>query len=70
MLKITKNVISGIIAHTKNKAPIEACGYLAEKEGVIVKQYRMKNMDASPVHFSLDPEDCFSSRRLRYPEVL
>ncbi len=63
MLKITKNVISGIITHAKNKAPIEACGYLAEKEGVIVKQYRMKNMDASPVHYSLDPEEQFEAVR-------
>lgn len=63
MLKISKNVISGIIAHAKRDAPIEACGYLAEKEGVIVHQYIMKNADASNEHFSLDPEEQFTALR-------
>jgi proteasome lid subunit RPN8/RPN11 len=57
MLKISEKVISGIIAHAKKDAPIEACGYLAEKEGVIIHQYRMKNADVSDIHFSLDPEE-------------
>jgi proteasome lid subunit RPN8/RPN11 len=63
MLKITENVISGIIAHAKRDAPIEACGYLAGKEGVIVLQYKMKNADASKKHFSLDPEEQFIALR-------
>jgi proteasome lid subunit RPN8/RPN11 len=63
MLKIKEDIISGIIAHAKKEAPIEACGYLAEKEGVIVQQYKMKNMDASEVHFTLDPEEQFEAVR-------
>ena len=63
MRKISENVISGIIAHAKKDAPIEACGYLAEKEGVIVYQYIMKNTDASKEHFSLDPEEQFTALR-------
>jgi len=59
MLKIAANVIAGIISHAKNEAPIEACGYLAAREGVIVQQYKMKNMDASKIHYSLDPEEQF-----------
>jgi len=59
MLKIKANVISKIITYAKSQAPIEACGYLAEKEGVIVQQYPMKNVDASPIHYSLDPEEQF-----------
>ncbi len=61
MLKIAANVISGIISHAKNEAPIEACGYLAAREGVILQQYKMKNMDASEVHYSLDPEEQFET---------
>ncbi len=63
MLKITENIISGIIDHAKKDSPIEACGYLAEKEGVIIHQYRMKNADASDIHFSLDPEEQFDAVR-------
>ncbi len=61
MLKIAANVISGIISQAKNEAPMEACGYLAAREGVIVRQYKMKNMDASEVHYSLDPEEQFEA---------
>lgn len=35
MIKIDAAVISGMIDHAKKDAPIEACGYLAEKDGVI-----------------------------------
>ena len=38
MLKINKAVIDMIIAHAKREAPLEACGYLAEKDGVVVIQ--------------------------------
>ncbi len=61
MLKIAANVISGIISHAKKEAPLEACGYLAAREGVIVQQYKMKNMDASEIHYSLDPEEQFEA---------
>jgi proteasome lid subunit RPN8/RPN11/TusA-related sulfurtransferase len=63
MLKITASVISGIFDHAKAEAPMEVCGYLAEKEGVIVQQYKMKNMDASDVHFAMDPEEQFEAIR-------
>ncbi len=59
MIKITANVVAGLISHAKDKAPIEACGYLAGKDDVIILQYRMKNMDASEAHFSLDPKEQF-----------
>lgn len=63
MIKIDAAVISGMIDHAKKDAPIEACGYLAEKDGVIVRQYRLKNTDASKEHFSLDPEEQFEAVR-------
>ena len=63
MLKITENVITGMVAHARGEAPIEACGYLAKKEGVVVHQYKMKNMDASKMHFTLDPEEQFKAMR-------
>ena len=63
MVTMDKVVIPGMIAHAKQEAPIEACGYLAEKDGVIVKQYGLKNTDASREHFSLDPEEQFEAVR-------
>jgi len=63
MLKIYRDIIDEIITHGRHDAPLEACGYLAEKEGVICKSIAMKNVDASPVHYSMDPEEQFAAVR-------
>ena len=60
-MKIRKGVIEQIIAHARNKAPIEACGYLAARDGVIVRVYELTNVDASSEHFSFDPGEQFSA---------
>ena len=37
MLKITQDIIDEIIAHGRDEAPLEACGYLAEKDGLVCR---------------------------------
>lgn len=61
MLRITREVLERIISHGRNEAPLEACGYLAEKQGLICSQIAMKNIDASPVHYAMDPEEQFAA---------
>lgn len=61
MLKITQNIIDRIVAHGKAEAPLEACGYLAERNGTISKHIEMRNVDMSPVHFSMDPAEQFAA---------
>ncbi|MFB3812504.1 MAG: M67 family metallopeptidase [Terriglobales bacterium] len=63
MLKLTESVVEEIIAHARECAPIEACGYLAAKEGVVSRAFRLTNVDASPEHFSLDPREQFAAVR-------
>lgn len=63
MLKITRDVIDDIVTHGELEAPLEACGYLAEKNGVICKSIAMKNVDASPIHYSMDPKEQFNAVR-------
>jgi proteasome lid subunit RPN8/RPN11 len=63
MLKISQDIIDEIVAHGHAEAPLEACGYLAEKDGVICKCIAMKNIDASPVHYSMDPAQQFGAVR-------
>ena len=63
MLKITRKIIDDIVTHGKLEAPLEACGYLAEKDGVICKSIAMKNVDASPIHYSMDPKEQFNAVR-------
>lgn len=59
-MKIKKDIRHKIVEHARKEAPIEACGYLAAKDGVIIRHYEMKNIDQSPEHFSFDPKDQFS----------
>lgn len=60
MIRISKAVLADIIEHAKFDAPIEACGYLGEKNGDIVSVHRMENTDSSGEHFSLNPEEQFA----------
>jgi proteasome lid subunit RPN8/RPN11 len=52
-----------MIAHGVEDLPIEACGYLAEKDGIVQKLYRLKNMDDSGIHFTFDPAEQFTVLR-------
>ncbi|MDO9585724.1 MAG: M67 family metallopeptidase [Syntrophales bacterium] len=63
MLKMNKEVIEAIVAHAKREAPLEACGYLAGKDGIAVMAYPLTNADASEDHFSLKPEEQFAAVR-------
>lgn len=59
MIKIKKEIIQFIKKHGFNDKPIEACGYLAGNNDVILKAIKMKNIDNSPEHFSFDIKEQF-----------
>ncbi len=63
MLSIKQTVLTAIIAHARREAPLEACGYLAEKDGVVVMDYPLTNADAAEEHYSLLPEEQFAAVR-------
>jgi proteasome lid subunit RPN8/RPN11 len=46
-----------MVAHGLAAFPNEACGLLAGKEGRPVRFFPMKNLDASPVTYRLDPKE-------------
>lgn len=60
-MKIKKEIHQKIIAHAKAGTPIEVCGYLASKDGVISKHYELTNIDQSEDHFSFDPKEQFET---------
>jgi len=63
MLKILQEIIDEMIEHGRAEAPLEACGYLAAKDGIICKSIAMQNVDVSPVHYSMDPAEQFAAVR-------
>ena len=62
-MNINQDVIQSIIDHAKKEAPYEACGCLAEKEGVITCHYGLTNLDKAAEHFSMDPQEQFTAIR-------
>lgn len=62
-MRIKKIVAQRLLGHVKKEAPLEACGYLAGKEGVITDIYELTNIDQSPEHFSFDPQEQFATLR-------
>lgn len=61
MLRIPKALFDSIIEHAQRELPLEACGYVAGVEGEVKRLFPMRNVDASPEHFSFDPAEQFSA---------
>ena len=62
-MNIQRSVLRQIIEHAQADAPIEACGYLAQKDEIVTAVFRLKNRDASPEHFSFEPAGQFAAVR-------
>lgn len=58
-MKIKRDIFEVIIAKARRDAPIEACGYLASKDGIVTTHYPLTNLDQSREHFSFSPEEQF-----------
>jgi proteasome lid subunit RPN8/RPN11 len=58
-LRIPEELADEIVEHCRAGRPNEACGLLASRNGRMVKVFRMKNAEASPVRYSLDSQEQF-----------
>jgi [CysO sulfur-carrier protein]-S-L-cysteine hydrolase len=56
-LRMSRALLDEMIAHCEHGRPNEACGMLAADNGAITKVFRMTNADASPVRYSLVPQE-------------
>ena len=52
-----------LIEHARRDAPLECCGFLAARDGVIDEAIAATNLRASPVAFLIDPADHFRALR-------
>lgn len=55
MIRMTSEAVQQMIAHAQVEFPNEACGYLAGRDGVILTAIPMRNVDASPTSYTMDP---------------
>jgi [CysO sulfur-carrier protein]-S-L-cysteine hydrolase len=54
-------VIDAMIDHARRDAPLECCGLLAARDGVIDEAIPARNLEASSVAFLIDPADHFAA---------
>ena len=57
MQRIDGVLFEEMVEHGLRGFPNEACGLLAGKDGVPARFYAMRNLDASPVSYRLDPKE-------------
>ncbi len=60
MLKIPNEIYDSIIAHAQEGFPLEVCGILGGREGIVSAIYRMTNTDQSNEHFMMEPKEQFA----------
>lgn len=59
-LIITREIIASMVAHARQDAPIEVCGYLASRDGLVCHHFPMTNTDQEAEHFTMDPKEQFA----------
>lgn len=62
-MTIPNDIINELIAQARRDEPMETCGYLLGKDGVVAENYPMENIDHSAEHFSFAPKDQFAALR-------
>ena len=60
-LEIPTEIFQEMIAQARELAPIEACGILAGRNGIVEKYYKMTNVDNSRTHFMMEPKEQFAT---------
>jgi proteasome lid subunit RPN8/RPN11 len=60
MLKIPERIFKQMVLQGRAVAPVEACGILAGRNGIVVKCFEMTNADNSAEHFTMVPEEQFA----------
>ncbi len=62
-LRIPRQIFEEMLAYCREVYPNEACGILAGRESAVVKIYKMKNEERSPVSYLMDPGEQFSAMK-------
>ena len=60
-MKITKKAFEELKVHCRETPDLESCGYLFGEDDLIKSIMRGKNLDESPVTYTIDPESTLKS---------
>ncbi|MFQ5861354.1 MAG: M67 family metallopeptidase [Dehalococcoidia bacterium] len=59
MFRIEKQYAEEMVRHALEDDPNECCGFLAAKDGSVVKLYRMTNVEHSPYRYNMDSRELY-----------
>ncbi len=57
MLRIPNTIYRKMLDHAKREWPLECCGILSGKEKTVQKAFELKNIEESPVLYSMSPQE-------------
>jgi proteasome lid subunit RPN8/RPN11 len=57
MIQVPKKIYHQMIEHAKREAPLECCGILGGSEKGVQRAFELKNVEESPVRYSISPQD-------------
>ena len=62
-VRVRSEVLAAIMAHARRDVPLECCGLLLVRNGVIDEAMPARNLRQSPATFEVDPADHFAALR-------
>ena len=63
-MRISRAHWDELVAHARDEAPNECCGYLSAREGEVQEVFRAENERRSPYGYSLDNKSLFAANEL------
>ena len=63
-MRISRADLDELIAHARDEAPNECCGYLRARDGAVEKVFRAVNERNSPYGYELDHRSLFAANKL------
>jgi [CysO sulfur-carrier protein]-S-L-cysteine hydrolase len=63
-MKIPRAMWDELVAHARDDAPNECCGYLRAEDGRVAKVFRAENPRKSPYGYELDHKSLFAANQL------
>jgi proteasome lid subunit RPN8/RPN11 len=63
-VRITATQLDALVAHARDEAPNECCGYLRAAEGRVEEVFRSRNLRNSRYGYELDPQSLLAANEL------
>jgi proteasome lid subunit RPN8/RPN11 len=63
-MRMTRDQWDELVAHARDEAPNECCGYMRLDDGVVAESWRAGNERESPYGYELDPKSLLAANNL------